>query len=106
MNTRNYVEKLMYPYLDGTATSGKAPLRRTNYGSLRSMKFEGPLLYSYATIIAAVDRANKILYLSSRKYSQTTTRQQKDVTPIAEKERFRVIHVSNITDYAQAVINQ
>lgn len=96
----------MYPYLDGTATSGKAPLRRTDYGSLRSMKFEGPLLYSYSTIIAAVDRANKILYLSSRKYSQTTTRQQKDVTLIAEKERFRVIHVSNITDYAQAVINQ
>nr|DAG15635.1 MAG TPA: hypothetical protein [Caudoviricetes sp.] len=106
MNTRNCVEKLMYPYLDGTATSGKAPLRRTDYGSLRSMKFEGPLLYSYSTIIAAVGRANKILYLSSRKYSQTTTRQQKDVTLIAEKERFRVIHVSNITDYAQAVINQ
>ena len=96
----------MYPYLDGTATSGKAPLHRTDYGSHRSMKFEGPLLYSYSTIIAAVDRANKILYLSSRKYSQTTTRQQKDVTLIAEKERFRVIHVSNITDYAQAVINQ
>lgn len=106
MNTRNYVEKLMYPYLDGTATSGKAPLRHTQYGSLRSMKFEGPLLYSYATIIAAVDRANKILYLSSRKYSQTTSRQQKDIALIAEQERFRVVHVSNITDYAQVIINQ
>lgn len=77
MNTRNYIEKLMYPYLDGTATSGKAPLRHTQYGSFRSMKFDGPLLYSYATLIAAVDRANKILYLSTRKYSQTTTYQQK-----------------------------
>lgn len=50
MNTRNYIEKLMYPYLDGTATSGKAPLRHTQYGSFRSMKFDGPLLYSYATM--------------------------------------------------------
>ena len=106
MNTRKYIEKLMYPYLDGTATSGKAPLRHTPYGSFRSMKFDGSLLYSYATLIAAVDRANKIPYLSTRKYTRTTTHQQKNIALIAEQERFRVVHVKNITDYAQAIINQ
>ena len=54
-------------YLKGEKAQGN--------NSLGSISFKGTSLYSYSTQIAKVDRENKVIVVTLKKYSVTTSKQ-------------------------------
>lgn len=98
---RTYVEKLGKEYLEGRKESGKAPLRTGFYGvRLRSMTWKRTRLFSYQTHVATVDRRGKVLYVTTKEYSQTTTRQMRDMERLASCNGFHIVPTERVEDYA------
>lgn len=98
---RTYVEKLGKEYIEGRKESGKSPLRTGLYGRrLRSMTWERTRLFSYQTHVATLDRQGKVLYVTTKKYSQTTTRQMKDIERLASCNGFHIVPTERVEDYA------
>ena len=88
---RTYIEKLGKEYLEGRKESGKSPLRTGLYGErLRSMSWKRTQLFSYQTHVATVDRQGKVLYVTTKEYSQTTTRQMRDMERLASCNGFPI----------------
>lgn len=88
-----YVEKLGTEYLKGEKCKGASRRRYSDYrgGHVVAMSYGGFRLYSYDTIIALVNRADKVLYINGGKYSRTTTDQQKSLCELAGRLGFRVV---------------
>lgn len=98
---RTYVEKLGKEYIEGRKESGKSPLRTGLYGRrLRSMTWKRTRLFSYQTHVATLDRQGKVLYVTTKKYSQTTTRQMKDIERLASCNGFHIVPTERVEDYA------
>jgi hypothetical protein len=98
---RTYIEKLGKEYIEGRKESGKSPLRTGLYGErLRSMSWQGNRLFSYQTHVATIDRAGKVLYVTTKKYSQTTTRQMRDNEWLASCNGFHIVPTERVEDYA------
>lgn len=98
---RTYIEKLGKEYIEGRKESGKSPLRTGLYGRrLRSMSWQGNRLFSYQTHVATIDRAGKVLYVTTKKYSQTTTRQMRDIEWLASYNGFHIVPTERLEAYA------
>lgn len=98
---RTYIEKLGKEYIEGKKESGKSPLRTGLDGRrLRSMSWQGNRLFSYQTHVATVDRQGKVLYVTTKEYSQTTTRQMRDIEWLASCNGFHIVSTERVEDYA------
>lgn len=98
---RTYIEKLGKEYIEGRKESGKSPLRIGLDGRhVRSMSWQGNRLFSYRTHVATIDRAGKVLYVTTKKYSQTTTRQMRDIEWHASCNGFHIVSTERVEDYA------
>lgn len=93
---RNYIKNLIPQYLDGTKISGNSPKRYSDYYGrhLTAMSYNGERLYSYDTLVGLVDRNYKILYLTDKKYSATTSRQINDTDMCAYNHGYHVVYVA------------
>lgn len=93
---RTYIKNLIPQYLNGTEIFGHSPKRYSAYQGrkLASMSYHDEKLYSYQTLVGLVDRNYKILYLTNRKYSATTTRQLNDTDICAYNQGFHVVYVA------------
>lgn len=83
---RTYIEKLGKEYIEGRKESGKSPLRTR--------------LFSYQTHVATIDRQGKVLYITTKEYSQTTTRQMRDIEWLARCNGFHIVPTERVEDYA------
>lgn len=98
---RTYIEKLGTEYIEGKKESGKSPLRTGLDGRrLRSMSWQGNRLFSYQTHVATLDRRGKVLYVTTKEYSQTTTRQMRDIEWLASCNGFHIVPTERVEDYA------
>lgn len=98
---RTYIEKLGKEYIEGRKESGKSPLRIGLDGRhVRSMSWQGNRLFSYQTHVATIDRAGKVLYITTKKYSQTTTRQMNDIEWLVSRNGFYIVATKNVEAYA------
>lgn len=98
---RTYVEKLGKEYIEGRKESGKSPLRTGLYGRrLRSLTWKRTRLFSYQTHVATVDRRGKVLYVTTKEYSQTTTRQMRDMERLASYNGFHIVPTEHVEAYA------
>lgn len=98
---RTYIEKLGKEYIEGRKESGKSPLRIGLDGRhVRSMSWQGNRLFSYRTHVATIDRAGKVLYITTKKYSQTTTRQMNDIEWLVSRNGFHIVATKNVEAYA------
>lgn len=98
---RTYIEKLGTEYIEGKKESGKSPLRTGLDGRrLRSMSWQGNRLFSYQTHVATLDRRGKVLYVTTKEYSQTTTRQMRDIEWLASCNSFHIVPTERVEDYA------
>lgn len=88
-----YVEKLGTEYLKGEKCKGASRRRYSDYRGAHvvAMSCGGFRLYSCDTVIALVNRADKVLYINGGKYSRTTTEQQKSLREVADRLGFRVV---------------
>lgn len=101
---RSYIEKLGTEYIKGQKESGKSPLRTGLDGRhVRSMSWQGNRLFSYQTHVATIDRAGKVLYVTPRKYSQTTTRQMQDLAWLASYNGFHIVSTENVEAYSYII---
>ena len=101
---RTYIEKLGTEYIEGKKESGKSPLRTgLNGRRLRSMAWKGNRLFSYQTHVATIDRAGKVLYVTTKKYSQTTTRQMDDIERLASCNGFHIVSTERVEAYAHVL---
>ena len=104
---RTYIEKLGKEYLEGRKESGKSPLRTGLYGvRLRSMTWKRTRLFSYQTHVATLDRRGKVLYVTTKKYSQTTTRQMRDIERLASCNGFHIVPTERVEAYANILEGQ
>lgn len=104
---RTYIEKLGKEYLEGRKESGKSPLRTGLDGRrLRSMSWQGAQLFSYQTHVATVDRRGKVLYVTTKEYSQTTTRQMRDMERLASCNGFHIVSTERVEAYANILEGQ
>ena len=98
---RTYIEKLGKEYIEGRKESGKSPLRTGLDGRrLRSMSWQGNWLFSYQTHVATLDRRGKVLYVTTKEYSQTTTRQMRDIERLASCNGFHIVPTEQVEAYA------
>lgn len=98
---RTYIEKLGKEYIEGRKESGKSPLRTGLDGRrLRSMSWQGARLFSYQTHVATLDRRGKVLYVMTKEYSQTTTRQMRDMERLASCNGFHIVPTERVEAYA------
>lgn len=98
---RIYIKKLGKEYLEGRKESGKSPLRTGLDGRrLRSMSGQGARLFSYQTHVATLDHRGKVLYVTTKEYSQTTTRQMRDIEWLASCNGFHIVPTERVEDYA------
>lgn len=98
---RTYNEKLGTEYIEGKKESGKFPLRTGLDGRrLRSMSWQGIRLFSYQTHVATLDRQGKVLYVTTKEYSQTTTRQMRDIERLASCNGFHIVPTEQVEAYA------
>ena len=98
---RTYIEKLGKEYIEVRKENGKSPLRTGLYGErLRSMSWKRTRLFSYQTHVAAIDRQGKVLYITTKEYSQTTTRQMRDMERLASCNGFHIVPTERVEDYA------
>lgn len=98
---RTYIEKLGTEYIEGKKESGKSPLRTGLDGRrLRSMSWQGNRLFSYQTHVATLDRRGKVLYVTTKEYSQTTTRQMRDIERLASCNGFHIVPTEQVEAYA------
>lgn len=98
---RTYIEKLGTEYIEGKKESGKSPLRTGLDGRrLRSMSWQGIRLFSYQTHVATLDRQGKVLYVTTKEYSQTTTRQMRDIERLASCNGFHIVPTEQVEAYA------
>lgn len=88
-----YTEKVITDYLKGEKRMGNSPRRFSQYygHKVTSMSFSECTLYSYSTVIAKVDRTEKVIYRSVAKYSPTTTRQQNDLKRLGFRMGFTFV---------------
>lgn len=101
---RTYIEKLGKEYIEGRKESGKSPLRTGLDGRrLRSMSWQGNRLFSYQTHVATIDRAGKVLYVTTKKYSQTTTRQMRDIEWLTSCNGFHIVSTERVGAYAHVL---
>ncbi len=101
---RTYIKKLGTEYIEGKKESGKSPLRTGLDGRrLRSMSWQGNRLFSYQTHVATIDRAGKVLYVTTKKYSQTTTRQMDDIERLASCNGFHIVSTERVEAYAHVL---
>lgn len=49
---------------------------------------------------AAIDRQGKVLYITTKEYSQTTTRQMRDIEWLARCNGFHIVPTERVEDYA------
>lgn len=104
---RTYIEKLGKEYIEGKKESGKSPLRTGLDGRrLRSMSWQGNRLFSYQTHVATVDRQGKVLYVTTKEYSQTTTRQMRDMERLASCNGFHIVSTERVEAYANILEGQ
>lgn len=104
---RTYIEKLGKEYIEGRKESGKSPLRTGLYGErLRSMSWKRTRLFSYQTHVATLDRRGKVLYVTTREYSQTTTRQMRDIEWLASCNGFHIVPTERVEDCAHILEGQ
>lgn len=104
---RTYIEKLGKEYIEGRKESGKSPLRTGLYGErLRSMSWKRTRLFSYQTHVATVDRRGKVLYITTKEYSQTTTRQMRDIEWLASCNGFHIVPTEHVEAYANILEGQ
>lgn len=104
---RTYIEKLGKEYIEGRKESGKSPLRTGLYGErLRSMSWKRTRLFSYQTHVATVDRRGKVLYITTQEYSQTTTRQMRDIEWLARCNGFHIVPTERVEAYANILEGQ
>lgn len=88
-----YTEKVITDYLKGEKRMGNSPRCFSQYygHKVTSMSFSECTLYSYSTVIAKVDRTEKVIYRSVAKYSPTTTRQQNDLERLGFRMGFTFV---------------
>lgn len=86
---RTYIEKLGKEYIEGRKESASLPCGPDYTESVwRSMSWKRTRLFSYQTHVATVDRRGKVLYITTKEYSQTTTRQMRDMERLASCNGF------------------
>lgn len=104
---RTYIEKLGKEYIEGRKESGKSPLRTGLYGErLRFHDMERTRLFSYQTHVATLDRRGKVLYVTTKEYSQTTTRQMRDMERLASCNGFHIVPTERVEAYANILEGQ
>ncbi len=59
-----------------------------------------------AAIDAAVDRRGKVLYITTKEYSQTTTRQMRDMERLASCNGFHIVPTERVEAYANILEGQ
>lgn len=64
------------------------------------MSWKRTRLFSYQTHVATVDRQGKVLYVTTKEYSQTTTRQMRDMERLASCNGFHIVPTERVEDYA------
>lgn len=85
---RKYIERMFRDWMNGS--------RRGISGSgsgTHSARYDGDIWYSYWTEIAF--RKGNVLYMSAKKYSATTTRQQSSLATMASRYGLRVVEVAD-----------
>lgn len=65
-----------------------------------SMTWKRTRLFSYQTHVATIDRQGKVLYITTKEYSQTTTRQMRDIEWLARCNGFHIVPTERVEDYA------
>ncbi len=70
------------------------------------MSWQGNRLFSYQTHVATVDRQGKVLYVTTKEYSQTTTRQMRDMERLASCNGFHIVSTERVEAYANILEGQ
>ena len=73
---------------------------RLKYGELRKRKT------FHQTHVATVDRRGKVLYVTTKEYSQTTTRQMRDMERLASCNGFHIVSTERVEAYANILEGQ
>lgn len=71
-----------------------------------SMTWKRTRLFSYQTHVATVDRRGKVLYITTKEYSQTTTRQMRDMERLASCNGFHIVPTERVEAYANILEGQ
>lgn len=90
---RKYAKEVITDYLKGEKRMGNSPIRYSQYygHKVTSISFSECTLYSYSTVIAKVDRTEKVIYRSTCKYSPTTSQQQSALEYLGSRMGFKFV---------------